>query len=169
MFCAAFVITFGVFLNGVINDSNYVREYSESTMTYVIGMSVWFWVSLFIAYCFIWLPSLVLAKTISPEIIINNTEMIFIGGSVALDYGCLTALHSPLIFMLGNNISQNIIREEIVSITIEKAKFLKPGFGTGDQIVIRSKTAEIKTGIWLNREEKQEIVQRLNVWAGIAS
>ncbi len=153
-----------VFMHVVITDPNYINEYSESTLSYIIGMSALLWCSLFFAYVILWLPSLFFAKAVNPEIFLTDKHLIYLSGSLVLNYGSLLALGRPLIFLLGYDVSQNISRDEIASIGIEKAKFLKPGFGVGDQIVIKHKSGAIKTGIWLSQDEKQTIVKRLNDW-----
>jgi hypothetical protein len=153
-----------VFVHFVITDPNYINEYSESTSTYIIGMSVWLWAALFFAYMIMWLPSIFFAKAINPEIFLTDTRLIYLSGSVALNYSGLLALHRPLIFLLGYDASQKISRDEVTSIEIEKTGFLKPGFSVGDQIVIKHKAGVIKTGIWLSQDEKQSIVQQLNDW-----
>jgi hypothetical protein len=157
-------ILLAVFMQFVITDPNYINEYSESTSTYIIGMSVWLWGALFFAYMIMWLPSMFFAKAVNPEIFFTDTRLIYLSGSMALNYSGLLALHRPLIFLLGYDVSQNISRDEVTSIGIEKAGFLKPGFGVDEQIVIKHKAGEIKTGIWLSQDEKQAIVKRLNDW-----
>jgi hypothetical protein len=44
------LIILGVFIHFVITDPDYIREYSESTLNYIIGMSVWLWLTLFLSY-----------------------------------------------------------------------------------------------------------------------
>jgi len=153
-----------VFMHFIITDPNYINEYSESTLTYIIGMSALLWCALFFACVVMWLPSMFFAKAVNPEIFLTDTHLIYLSGSLVLNYGSLLALGRPLIFLLGYDVSQNIRRDEVISIGIEKAEFLKPGYGVGEQIVIKHKAAKIKTGIWLSQDEKQAIVKRLNDW-----
>jgi len=158
------LINLGVFMHFVITDQNYIREYRESTLNYIIGMSVWLLVALFLSYLVMWLPSFFFAKMVSPEIFLTDTHLVYLSGSVVLNYGSLVAVHRPLIFLLGHDISQKIRREDITSITVEKARFLKPGFGRGDYIAVKHKNGKITTGIWLSQNQKQSIVDRLNNW-----
>jgi hypothetical protein len=158
------LILLAISMHTVVTDHNYISAYSESTLTYIIGMSVWLWAALFASYLIMWLPSIFFAKAITSEIFLTDTHMIYLSGSVVLNYGNLLALHRPLIFLLGYDASQRIGRDEITSIKIEKVGFLKPGFGVGEQIVIKHNAGEIKTGIWLSQDEEQTIEKRLNDW-----
>lgn len=159
-----FICILLVFIYVVLTDSNYISEYSESKVTYVIGMIVWIWAALLLSYLVMWFPALFFAKTVSPEIILTETHLIYLPGCISLNYGLLTALHRPLIYLLGYDMAQKISRDQIISITIEKAQFLKPGFGVGDQIIVKHKAGELSTGIWLSQLEKHSIVARLNDW-----
>jgi hypothetical protein len=126
-----------------ITDPNYVAEYSESKVTYFIGMSAWFIVALFLSYVAMWFPALLFAKEVSPEILLTETELIYLPGSVSLNYSMIAGFHRPLIYLLGYDMAQGINR---------------------DQIVIKHKSGEIKIGLWLSQDEKQEIARKLNDW-----
>ena len=154
----------GVFIYIVITDSNYIREYSENIMTYVIGMTAWFWSALLLSYVVMWLPAYFFAKTVNQEILLTDTHLIYLAGSISLNYGGLVALHRPLIYLLGYDMAQKISRDQILSITIEKGRFLKPGLGLGNHIIIKHKDGEINTGTWLSQNEKQAIVDELKGW-----
>ncbi len=153
-----------VFIHVVITDSNYISEYSESKLTFVVGMTAWFVSALFLSYLIMWFPALFFAKAISPEILLTQTDLIYLPCSISLNYGMLGVLHRPLIYLLGYDMAQRISRDQIISVTIEKTRFLKPGFGLGDQIVIKHKAGSFSTGIWLRQYEKLTIAERLNDW-----
>jgi hypothetical protein len=164
------LIIFIIFLNIVIKDPSYIDEYSASIITFIIGTGAWFFAAFILASVIMWIPAAFFAKTIRPEIIVCDNVMTYLAGSTSLNYvGFSIAVYPSLKYLLGYEPAQRLLRDEITSIDIEPARFLKPGFGLGEHIVIKHKQGMLTTGIWLDTIEKKRIVDRLIKWAKINS
>ncbi len=163
-------VIFLIFLNIAIKDPSYIDAYTTSAITFIIGMAAWLFAAFFLASVIMWLPAALLAKTIRPEIMICDSAIIYLAGSTSLNYiGLSIAVYPSFKYLLGYESSQRLQRDEVLSVDIESARFMKPGFGFGKQIVIKHKYGQINTGIWLDVNEKKRIADRLKKWAQLSS
>lgn len=150
-----------------ISDQELVEDYRAKGLLYYIALS---YVSFFGAQIFaagvMYIPAAIWARYVSPEILLCERHLIFVGGSQALNYWSYSGFLFPFYrYLLPIDDSQIVERADILTVGQEKARFLKPAFGLGSWIAIVHKEGKILTGIWLNEEEKKDIVGSIKKWA----
>jgi hypothetical protein len=87
--------------------------------------------------------------------------MIYVGGSVALHYPQYI-FFTFFKYLLGIEESQVIMLNDIESVEMEDARFLKPAFGLGQWLAITHKKGKLLTGIWLSDSFKLKIIGVIN-------
>jgi hypothetical protein len=162
----ATVVILYFFMYYIINDPQYVQLYSFNKASYIIGISAWIFSALFFASALMLIPSIVYARLISPEIFMTNDYLIYLGGSVALNYRMHLIFMPFFKYLLGYEHSQKLLKDEILSVKIEEARFFKPAFGIGEWIVITHNNGKIYMGAWLSINEKKAIIENINNFLG---
>jgi hypothetical protein len=158
-------ISLGIFIFFMyqgIKEPAYMQDYINKGFFYysAVTCATLFMSQVFTSFIMV-IPSFMLAKLVSPEILLFNGYMIYLGGSVALNYPFILPFFR---YLLGTEVSQVVMHDEIESIEIKKARFLKPAYGYGKHIAIVYKGGEILTGIWLDENEKVKVVNRIKLW-----
>lgn len=110
------------------------------------------------------IPSCIFDKPVSPEIILLDKYLVYLGGSIGLRYTSTVWGLTLFSYLLGIEDSQIIMRDDILSIEIEKERFTFPFFVRRKRyIAIRHKNGKIITGGWLDDDEMQGIVKKINL------
>ena len=118
-----------------------------------------------LAAAIMYIPAFMFAKNIGPEIILFDDYMVYLGGSMALNYSRYTiSLFPPFKYLLGVDKAQVLLGSEVHSAIIERAKFLKPAYGFGSWISITHDKGKLVTGIWLTDDQKEKIIESITSW-----
>lgn len=111
------------------------------------------------------IPSCILDKPISPEIILLDKYLVYLGGSIGLRYTSTVWGLTSFSYLLGIEDSQIIMRDNILGVEVEKERFTFPFFVRRKRYIeIRHKNGNIITGGWLDDDEMQGIVKKINLW-----
>ncbi len=148
-----------------LSDESLVEDYRARGIFYYIILSyVAFFGANILAAGIMYLPALIFAKNISPEILLFDSYLIYLGGSLTLNYVNYISLFPFFRYLLGLDESELLVKTNIKSVGFEKAKFLKPAYGFGNWISIVHEDGKVLTGLRLEDEAKIEIINDINLW-----
>lgn len=150
----------------IIQEDISIEIYRTNPISYIIVIcTILFFSYAVIASFIMGIPSCIFEKPVSPEIILLDKCLVYLGGSVGLRYASTVWGGASLSYLLGIEESQNIMRDDVLSVIVEKERFIFPFFIRRKKyIAIKHKNGKIITGGWLDDDEMQNIVTKINLW-----
>lgn len=155
------LIVFGILWWSIVQE-----ERPFNLISYVIVLCA----SLFGSYAIIapfimCIPSCIFDRPVSPEIILLDKYLVYLGGSIGLRYASTVWGLTSFSYLHGIEDSQIIMRDDILPIEIEKERFTFPFLVRRKRYIsIRYKNGKVITGGWLDDDEMQDIVKKINQW-----
>jgi hypothetical protein len=113
-----------------------------------------------------WIPSFIFARVVPPQMLLIDGYLIYVGGSVAKQYGRVVEVATYFKYLLGVEKSQVIARSDIKSVEMEDADVVSWPFDLRlrQRIVIVHKNGKLLTGFFLSDSFRAEAVREINNW-----
>ncbi|MBI5043377.1 MAG: hypothetical protein HZC10_06030 [Nitrospirae bacterium] len=160
------LLVFCIIWWSIIQDDRSIEIYRTNSISYIVVICATLFFSYAVIASFIMgIPSCIFDKPVSPEIILVDKNLVYLGGSIGLRYTSTVWGGASYSYLLGLEDSQCIMREDILSVEIERERFIFPFFIRHKRfITIKYKNGKIITGGWLDDDEIQNIVTKINLW-----
>jgi hypothetical protein len=156
----ALTICFYFIYQGV-SDSDIILDYqARGVLYFIVLMYIGILGGYIIASIILYIPACAIAKRISPEIILTNDYLIYLGGSQSLNYSAYIDVLPFFRYLIGLEDSHSLPLKDIEYIGTEKPSILM--LTSRHWISIKHRNGKILTGIALSPPEKDDIINTLN-------